>query len=399
MRNVLQTVALTCLLTTSCTQRFSEADTAFDTLGVFLLAYGSVCAASPDQMANTSAWPGVQAVLKYENAKGSLVAPSVSVFGNVGAGTSKWSGGVLAPNGKIYGIPRSAGTVLEIDPGSRSLLQFGSVAGSEMYTGGVLAQNGKIYAIPYAATTVLEIDPNTRATVQFGSLPATIGKWEGGVLASNGKIYAMPSNVASYLEIDPVNRTANQIAAPAGGGYYAIGAVPGPNGKVYGIPYAAGAQVMEYDPQSRLSALFGPAFAAASFSGGVFSPGGLIYTVPYTNAAIYEIDPARRSATAVTSSFAGYVNGVLAPNGKIYMLPFDSGNQNVLEFDPVTKATNTYGNNFGGAVANKYEGGVLAMNGRIYTIPRDATNVAEIDTGSTGTYCSGLLLSPYLNHY
>jgi hypothetical protein len=35
-----------------------------------------------------------------------------------GAGTPKWVGGVLALNGRIYGIPRNANHVLIIDPKS-----------------------------------------------------------------------------------------------------------------------------------------------------------------------------------------------------------------------------------------------------------------------------------------
>lgn len=40
----------------------------------------------------------------------------VFLFSSLPAG-NKWHGGVLAPNGKIYGIPRNSTTVLEIDPG------------------------------------------------------------------------------------------------------------------------------------------------------------------------------------------------------------------------------------------------------------------------------------------
>ena len=37
-----------------------------------------------------------------------------NLFGSLGAG-NKWFGGVLAPNGKIYGIPYGSTQVLEID--------------------------------------------------------------------------------------------------------------------------------------------------------------------------------------------------------------------------------------------------------------------------------------------
>lgn len=67
-------------------------------------------------------------------------------------------------------------------------------------SGGVLAANGKIYGIPGASTTVLEIDPETNTATTFGTLS---GGWVGGVLAPNGKIYGIPNYNAPVLVIDP----------------------------------------------------------------------------------------------------------------------------------------------------------------------------------------------------
>ena len=79
-------------------------------------------------------------------------------FGSHGSGADKWQGSVLAPNGKIYGIPSSSATVLEIDPSSGTSREFGSHgSGQYKWFGGVLAPNGKIYGIPYYSATVLEI--------------------------------------------------------------------------------------------------------------------------------------------------------------------------------------------------------------------------------------------------
>lgn len=398
-----KSISVCLLVLASCQQPANGVETkSFLNLLLFNAGYASVCSSPPDRIVSASNWKNVQTMLQYEMFKGSNGPASVTTFGSPGAATSKWTGGVLAANGKIYGMPRSAGTVLEIDPDTRTLLQFGSIAGLNQYTGGVLAQNGKIYGIPYNATSVLEIDPIARTAVQFGTVSGATGKWEGGVLASNGKIYAMPSSVTTVLEIDPINRVVNQNAAVTGGSFYEIGSVLGPNGKVYGIPYsnAGPAQLMELDPATGSTVLFGPSFPAFSFTSGVLAPNGMIYTVPYTNTAIYEIDPTKRTATAVTGVLVGgYSNGSLAPNGKIYMFPYDAPNTNVLEFDPNTKQMTSIGNNFAGGLANKYEDGVMAPNGKIYTIPRDATNVAEISTGSVGTFCTGLLTSSYLNHY
>jgi len=89
------------------------------------------------------------------------------------SGASKWWGGVLAPNGKIYGIPSNSTQVLEIDPVTQTTTLFGSLSGTGKWIGGVLAPNGKIYGIPLDSTQVLEIDPVTQTTAVFGRLSGT----------------------------------------------------------------------------------------------------------------------------------------------------------------------------------------------------------------------------------
>ena len=126
---------------------------------------------------------------------------NATTFGNL-TGSNKWLGGVLAPNGKIYGIPFNSTAVLEIDPVAKTATTFGSLSGDGKWSGGVLAPNGKIYGIPYNSTNVLCIDPSDNSVSTFGSLAGS-GKWYGGVLAPNGKIYGIPFNsTTTVLEID-----------------------------------------------------------------------------------------------------------------------------------------------------------------------------------------------------
>ena len=47
---------------------------------------------------------------------GAASTDTATTFGNF-SGTGKWFGGVLAPNGCIYGIPRDSTSVLKIDVG------------------------------------------------------------------------------------------------------------------------------------------------------------------------------------------------------------------------------------------------------------------------------------------
>ena len=86
----------------------------------------------------------------------------VSTWGQVGRGG--WRGAVLGPNNKIYGIPTNATSVLELDPATRKVTTFGDFGtalapancsgalhcGLDKWIGGVLAPTGKIIGIPCA---------------------------------------------------------------------------------------------------------------------------------------------------------------------------------------------------------------------------------------------------------
>jgi hypothetical protein len=69
----------------------------------------------------------------------------------------------------------------------------------------VLAPNGKIYGIPFGSSEILEIDPINQTTSLFGSFGTSGGKWGSGVLAPNGKIYGIPRNSKQVLEISQIN--------------------------------------------------------------------------------------------------------------------------------------------------------------------------------------------------
>ena len=213
---------------------------------------------------------------------------SSSLFGSL-SGPQKWHGGVLAPNGKIYGIPYESTQVLEIDPISKTTTLFGSLSGANKWLGGVLAPNGKIYGIPSDSTQVLEIDPISKTTATFGSLSSDQSKWLGGVLAPNGKIYGIPHNSTQVLEIDPVLKTTVTFGSLSSDQSKWLGGVLAPNGKIYGIPRDS-TQVLEIDPVSKTTTLFGSFTGTNKWSGGVLAPNGKIYGIPRDSTQVLEIE-------------------------------------------------------------------------------------------------------------
>jgi hypothetical protein len=133
-----------------------------------------------------------------------------------------WPYGILHPNGKIYGIPRYATSVMIIDPVTNTVdtttLPTGIASGNN-FVGGVLHPNGKIYVAPYTANSngrVLIIDPSTN-TVDTTSIIGLVNIANGpggtklsGAVHSNGKIYYPPFiNNNRMLIVDPNSPVTN----------------------------------------------------------------------------------------------------------------------------------------------------------------------------------------------
>ena len=90
-----------------------------------------------------------------------------------------------------FQAPAAAQYILEISPEHKTVNIFGPPVGAGWgkWSGGVLANSGKIYGIPALATSILEIDVNSGTATPYGMLPGgkqLQDKWNGGVLAPNG---------------------------------------------------------------------------------------------------------------------------------------------------------------------------------------------------------------------
>lgn len=169
-----------------------------------------------------------------------------------------WVDGALAPNGTIYCMPAetdsSESSILEIntttDSATLSVNTFLNVSSynDTQWTGSVLTPNGKIYGIPNSGDKILELDTvtSTVTLIQFSN--TNNEKWSGGVLAPNGKIYAVPwISSSSLLEIDPSNPGVAVKITFSNGTVY-INAILAQNGKIYGIPYSRASNENLFDP-------------------------------------------------------------------------------------------------------------------------------------------------------
>lgn len=216
---------------------------------------------------------------------------------------SKWYGGVMAGNGKIYGVPSEAPDVLVIDPATQTATRtdFGLGGfGLNAYHGGVLGRDGKIYCVPGGATTVLVIDPDTNTAVKTALGLGTLGsgsKWRGGVMGKDGKIYCLPSTATDFLIIDSVNGTATRstlgLTLPGDTNAWWSG-VLGADGRIYCTPRNTG-QILVIDTDTQTASLqtFGANLAAPTtnrWGGGTLAPNGKIYCPPFAATDILCID-------------------------------------------------------------------------------------------------------------
>ena len=126
----------------------------------------------------------------------------------VGTTADKWPGAVLAPNGRVVGIPLSSGTVLLVDAVTMTadVDSIAGLEGNQAWFGGVLVPgSNSIVTIPYNSDTALVIDLHTNTTdaVTFAGVSSGANQFIGGVMANTGVLYTMPFNAQAVLAITP----------------------------------------------------------------------------------------------------------------------------------------------------------------------------------------------------
>ena len=276
--------------------------------------------------------------------------------------------------------PLNGLTLTEVTPPHAGLLALGSVPGNLGWTGGVLASNGKVYGIPYNSLDIVELDTRTGEAYHFLDLTGhSSGGWLGGVLAPNGKMYCIPHNADFVLVVDPVNRTGDTFGTEVGDRLWAGGALA-PNGKIYCAPYESN-QVLEINPANNTLSKFGDtsSFGSSKWIGAILAPNGLIYCIPREADEILVINPVTRVTTSIPvqagNGNGSWVSGALAPNGKIYCAPFSK--TDVLVID--TSNDNITYIPTGDNAISKWSGTCLAADGKLYGIPYNANSILEID--------------------
>ena len=268
-------------------------------------------------------------------------------FGDVFEGGDKWVGGALSSfDNCIYCMPSSLTAVqkvLRIDPAKGTAKQIGNsvqslTGGVKSYAwhGTVAAADGRIYGIPHTATTVLCLDPRTGELSTFGNVQKGDNKYWSGILGPSGRfIFCIPALASRVLCIDTKARTAELIGDDFGQGSvwhrdskWRGGGI-GRDGCLYCIPITGCVrQVLRIDPRSKATSLFGPTveMTAFGFNGGCGGPDGCVYGTPHQSQRVLCINPKAGTVSAVGDAIPGDVHGklagaVLGPDGSVWFLP------------------------------------------------------------------------------
>jgi hypothetical protein len=306
-------------------------------------------------------------------------------------GSGSWVGGVLGLDGKIYGVPYNATSILIFDPvdGTATTTNMGAdLTGIEKWVGGSLGSDGKIYCTPVGATDILIIDPSagTATRSNMGASLTGVRKWWGSVVGNDGKIYGIPWDSTTILIIDPIAGTATRsnMGADLTGGYKWVGGCLGLDNKIYSVPYNA-TDILIIDPSAGTATRSN---MGASLTGitkwfeCAISSTGQIYCAPYNATDILIIDPL--AGTATRSNMGADLTGttkwsgvVFAPNNKMYGIPFNATDILIINLTTQTATRSNMGTDLSGT--NKWFGGLLGSDDKIYGTPWGAANMLIID--------------------
>lgn len=312
-------------------------------------------------------------------------------------GTHKWNGGVLAPNGVIFGVPSSATKVLAINTQTRATHVFGDLeAGASKYSGGILGPDKRtVFFVPSNSEWVLAVDSETWRTQEFGQkecdlisggteseaipifatgsytevnawtypikgsgmieseaipgkmVPVKECKWCGGALGPDKRtIFCIPSHGTTILAVDTEDLSVEQFGNLPEGGAKWGGVVVSPDGKtLFGIPLNS-ESVVALNMEDRSIELFGNLPGTRKWKGGVLGPDGVIYGVPACHANPLQIDTWTRKVSLIPGTLSGehlwpgwkWSGGILHPGtGTIFCIPTNS--HSILAIGPIGETT------------------------------------------------------------
>jgi hypothetical protein len=269
----------------------------------------------------------------------SVIDPSTNTVSVINStfpgGAAFYTGGVLAPNGKIYLNQAGISVGRVIDPATNTVATPYTFSGITTSLNGqfvfVVAPNGKLYGMPITGNSLIRVvDPSNDTATNIVTLGSAIN---GGatLLAPNGKILFTANGTNGYA-FDPNNNTITTLNNFSTNFSGQGGAILHQSGFIVTLSGTGSTpNLLKYDPSNdtitTLAFNPGPAIPTGTpFACSVLSPNGKIYAPPYdaTIGLIIDVENIRLTTYGNNSVFPGsqaFWDGIFHPNGKIYFFP------------------------------------------------------------------------------
>lgn len=317
-----------------------------------------------------------------------------------------YSGAVLGPNDRVYGIPYNHNQFIEIDYTQyrvyvKSDFGYSLPLNSQLYFGGCLGQDSSIYCAPYNASNIIKLDISSHTPIvqeidlQGIDLSST-EKFRGCIsTASDNKIVFIPFNYNKVLIYDVFQNEliSTDFGLDLSGTSKWYGACEGADNKIYCIPYNMDKiLVIDYHNLTAEFLTFDLNLTGnKKWAGSVFNPvNGKIYCTPFDSTDILIIDTINHSAVRTRLnlieddllSSEKWIGGILGPDNRIYFLFYE--HDKYLEINCNTEIASITTASFqgwytGDTFNQKHIGGVLAPNGSAYLVSYKAGEVKEFE--------------------
>jgi len=308
-------------------------------------------------------------------------------------GSFKWCGGAVAANGKIYGAPYNAGSVLVFDPESSTCTALtlpASLQGVDRkYTGMALGPDGLLYCAPSNVQQVLVIDP-CKDELSFVPLPNAVeasqrDRWYGIAAATDSALYCAPFCCDSVLRINPATSTCSLIATGIRGGARWASIAAAPNGLLVCAPYNHDS-VLIVNPRFQSCSLIDCGVQGRfKFLDIALGSDGKFYCPPYKADGVLVVDLEAKSCTTVStravdprnehqwSSIAQGVDGCLYAAGNGPVLVIDTAFPSELRCLPCPE----------GAGGHGIWTGMVSVGNATFGIPCDGNTLLKVTSGKS----------------
>ena len=245
-------------------------------------------------------------------------------FSAVGVNDKEFFDGFLAPNGKIYymGISRC----LCLDPSTETYAMYTDTNTTGGHIKHILAPNGKIYGVPYEATSILCMDTTTDTIDSIDTTIQADGAQLTDVFLSGTDLYMVGKNV---LKLNTLDDSVELLPIYLDSDFNKFIFF---NNKIYGFPDTSYGcySLLCIDLINSTYKMFGNLYIEdndLAWYTIIVGSDNKIYGIPqYNDGYILCLDPTTDTINLFKDNTYGGVTGVLANNDNIYIVPSDTNN-------------------------------------------------------------------------